>query len=645
MRRGARGNWVRGGTPALLVGLLILAGLGPPGTAAESRERLMIGDMSLSRCAVLEGVRFQSWCGTLIRSLGDSSTIPIRFSLTLPRNATTGSVLLSEVLQRPLIAAFEGGPGYGGIDSGYEYVEMLGSLMLERAFLVMDARGTGRSSAINCPAVQRGTMAYPKAVRACAQRLGPRVDDYGTAQASDDAAAIIESLGFRQVDVYGDSYGTFMAQVFAGRHPTLIRSLVLDGAYPVVGEDAWYPTQGPTLVASLRQVCEADPSCRTHRWDTVQRMGTLIERLRTDPIVVVAPGGDSQRHRIRIEPSDLLDVAFHGTYTDVTYQEFDPAIRAALTGDPLPLGRLVAEFQFPGGPPESPSENSAGQFLAVTCQDYPQLYDMTQPPPVRQAQLLTAIETARSTTPDLFAPFTIDDYLASSWETIHDCVTWAQLPPEKSGPPAPPTGTYPDVPVLVLSGTLDTITTADEGRMVTRQFPRSRAVDIPFGLHVQAMGNTVPCAAAMTRAFFQDPEGFLALDNNPCSAPRPRIVPRFTRKSDASDPARAVVLTVADALSRVQVSGGDLGNGLRGGSWEVVDVGADEVTVHLHSYRLFADLPVTGKATWKFGGGGVATVVRFPGGRLKARWSDASPTADVRGTLAGSRLPVRVLAP
>lgn len=645
MSHGARRRWASTSAPVLLVGLLVLAGLVAPGSAAEPRERLTIGDMSLSRCSVLEGVRFQSWCGTLIRPLDDSSTIPIRFALTLPRNATPGSVLLSDVLQRPLIAAFEGGPGYGGIDSGYEYAEMLGSLMSERALLVMDARGTGRSSAINCPAVQRGTMAYPKAVQACAQRLGPRVDDYGTARASDDAAAIIESLGFRQVDVYGDSYGTFMAQVLAGRHPTLIRSLVLDGAYPVIGEDAWYPTQGPTLTASLRQVCEADPSCRTHRWDTVERLGTLIEGLRTDPIVVVAPGGDGQRHRIRIGPSDLLDVAYHGTYTDVTYQEFDPAVRAALTGDPLPLGRLVAEFQFPGGTPESPSENSAGQFLAVTCQDYPQLYDMTQPRPVRQSQLSTAIETARSTSPSLFAPFTIEDYLASSWETIYDCMSWAQLPQEQSGPPAPPTGTYPDVPVLVLSGTLDTVTTADEGRMVTRQFPHSRAVDIPFGLHVQAMGNTVPCAAAMTRAFFQDPAGFLARDNGPCSAPRPRLIPRFTRIADSSDPARAVVLSVADSVSRSQVAGGDSGLGLRGGSWEVVDVGVNAVTVQLHSYRLFSDLPVTGKATWKFDGGGVATDVRFPGGRLEARWSDASPTADVRGTLAGSRLPVRVLAP
>ena len=62
---------------------------------------------------------------------------------------------------------------------------------------------------------------------------------------------MIRALGLARVDLYGDSYGTFFAQVFAGRHPHLLRSIVLDSAYPTYGESAWYPTQGPAMRSSF----------------------------------------------------------------------------------------------------------------------------------------------------------------------------------------------------------------------------------------------------------------------------------------------------------------------------------------------------------------------------------------------------------
>jgi pimeloyl-ACP methyl ester carboxylesterase len=633
--------------------VIVLAGtsatvtlLTPAPASATPPMHLTIGDLRLTRCAVLDGTTFRSWCGTLDRPLdGSGTTIPIRFALALPRDARPGSAKLAEILQRPLIAAFEGGPGYGGIDSGYAYADMLGPLMTERGLLVMDARGTGRSSAIDCPALQKGTLAFLKAAAACAQRLGLTVDDYGTAMAADDAAAIIRALGFGQADIYGDSYGTYLAQVLAGRHPTVVRSMVLDGAYPVTGEDAWYPTQAPALRAAWTEVCSADPSCRSRPGDTATRITRLLERLRKEPITVVAPGGDGKRHRVRIGPSDILDVAFHGTDVDTTYQELDPAVRAALVGNSLPLGRLVAEFQYPGGTQETPRENSSGQFMAVTCQDYPQLFDITKPRAMRRAQLDAAIARARDSSPDLFAPFTVDDYVDSSWETIHDCLSWAQLPADRSGPPGPPSGSYPDVPVLVLSGTLDTITTAAEGRMVAAQFPRSRAVDVPFGLHVQAMGDAIPCAASMTRAFFVHPDGFLAQATPTCLAPRPRMVPTFARNSESVGTARAVVLTVADAVSRMLESDGDQGVGLRGGSWELTGDDSDSLTISMRGLRLFADLPVSGTATWRFEDAAVTTDVTIPGGRLTAWWNDTAQFARISGSRHGSTLPSRVPAP
>lgn len=617
----------------LLGALLATVCLVMPGTSvaqASQADAVTVNGLRLERCSAVAGPGFRAWCSTIQRpvSSGSARSLPIHFALTLPQDARPSSAELAAVLDRPVIAAFEGGPGYGGIDSGDAYAQMLGPLMTERAMLVMDARGTGRSGAIDCRALQRGTGSFAEAARACARQLGPDVDAYGTARAADDAAAVISALGFRQADVYGDSYGTFMAQVLAGRHPGLVRSMVLDGAYPVSGESAWYPTQGPALTRALAQVCDADPVCSTQPDGTIERLETLLTRLRAKPQVVMAPGGDGFRHRVRITPAAVLSVAFQGTYVDSTYREFDPAVRAALAGDPLPLGRLLAEVEYPAGEAETARENSMGQFLAVTCHDYPLLYDMTKATPARRAQLKRAIALARARTPDLFAPFTIDDYVDSSWETLFDCLTWARLPRASSGPPDPPSGTYPDIPVLVLSGSLDTITTTAEGDMVAARFPRARHVEVPYGVHVQAMGASVPCAADLVRSFFADPEGFMAPEPATCAAPRPALHQTFARSAQGIDEGTAAALTVADVVNRVRALGSDSGRGLRGGRWTAAYRG-DAIRIRLAGVRFFEGLPMTGTATWVPATGSVRAEVSGPGGEFSVEWSEEAPSPTI----------------
>jgi pimeloyl-ACP methyl ester carboxylesterase len=39
-------------------------------------------------------------------------------------------------------------------------------------------------------------------------------------------------LGIPRLDLYGVSYGTYLMTVFAQRHPTSVRSIVLSSAFP-----------------------------------------------------------------------------------------------------------------------------------------------------------------------------------------------------------------------------------------------------------------------------------------------------------------------------------------------------------------------------------------------------------------------------
>jgi pimeloyl-ACP methyl ester carboxylesterase len=102
---------------------------------------------------------------------------------------------------------------------------------------LVDLRGTGLSGAPDCPALHRTVAHYVLRAGRCAAQLGPRRDLYDTHAAADDLAAVLDALQIAKVDLYGDSYGSYAAQVFAARHSDRLRSLVLDGTYPVPGTD------------------------------------------------------------------------------------------------------------------------------------------------------------------------------------------------------------------------------------------------------------------------------------------------------------------------------------------------------------------------------------------------------------------------
>jgi pimeloyl-ACP methyl ester carboxylesterase len=567
------------------------------------------------------------------------------------------------------LVAQEGGPGYPSTGSASYYVGLYAPLMDRRNLLMVDQRGTGRSGAIDCPELQNLVGAYAPAAGRCAARLGPHSHLFGTDLASDDLAAVIGALRLGRVDLYGDSYGTFFAQTFAGRHPDLLRSLVLDAAYPTYGEDAWYGTQGPALHGSLEAVCRASAWCARAGGSAAGRFDALAAALRRRPLAGAAPGADGRRHQLRLEPAELALVGYNGTYVPTTYRELDAAIRAADQGDPLPLLRLSAEANFPGGGVDAPADYSEGLDAAVSCRDYPQLFDLTAPPAARQQQLAAAVTAEQRSRPGLYAPFTVREYLASGWSTANWCMQWPVPPADyRPAPPRPPGGAYSSVPTLVLTGTLDTITTPAEGRMVAAQFPRATWVPVPAGLHVTALADYDGCASAIVRDFVQHARvgdtsctGRLApLRTAPPFWRRiadavPLALPASSGQAGAPDPTRrraaaASVATAADALARWFQTFEVGGLGLRGGRWTAS--GTEVLRTRLDGYRFVADLAVSGTVVWNRTSGRVTAELRLAGappvtGRLTVRWDSRArgAMAQVSGRLGGRVVAGTVLAP
>ena len=589
----------------LTTGMLSASAVIGSAQARPANSTKVIGSVAVRSCDEVTSPGSLTWCGTVKRpwdprdnSLG---SFDLAFALVLP---------ISGKVSKPAVVGIEGGPGYGAVASGQLYAEMLHPLLADRALLVVDQRGTGKSSPVACD---------PDAsISACAKGLGDRFDLYGTELVAGDLSALITALNLGVVDVYGDSYGTFVAQVFASHHPDLVRSLVLDGAYPVTGETAWYPTQGAAMRRAYTVVCERTNGCGSGSTGTIALLNRVLSKVRAKPISVVAPGADNRMHLVRISPRTLTGVAFGGTYGSTTYREFNAALLASLGGDHLPLGRLVAEYIYQGDA-EPVSVYSSGLNIAVSCHDYPQLFDMSEPKAVRKEQYADAVAAQKSIDPNLYGPFKIAEYLNSGIGEQSLCMPWPIATRNPWKIPGPPGGRYPNIPTLVLSGELDTITTVAEGELVAAQFARSRHVTMANSTHVTAMGDVYKCASQLVRDFFTDQDAVLAGEGGQCAAVIPPIVAVSKYPIKIYDLEVGVTQTALDVIDRYLQATGSKGLGLRGGSWSAREWAP--IVIKLEDYRLYQNLPVSGTVRWNYDTGAVEVRAKALGRTFAGNWN------------------------
>jgi pimeloyl-ACP methyl ester carboxylesterase len=630
----------------------------PASSGSASATPAVAAAPSLKPCpAVLDN----AWCGSIRRPWDPTGAVPgtIGIGFAFVPASDTGEPVIGTIV------AQEGGPGYPSTGSAGSYADLFEPLLDHRNLLMVDQRGTGRSQAVDCPQLQELDGAYAPAAAACARSLAPRAHLYGTDLAADDLAAVIRALSLGRVDLYGDSYGTFFAQTFAGRHPDLLRTLTLDSAYPTFGEDAWYDTQGPALRRSLAVACRHSPWCRQAGGTPTRRFEALLARVRHTALTGTAAGADGVRHRIVLDAPTLAYVAYNATFVPATYRELDAAVRSALTGDRTPLLRLAAEAYFPGGGVDDPVDYSEGLDAAVTCRDYPQLFDLTATPAVRRRQLAAAVAQKERSDPRVYAPFTISEYLEAGWGTADWCTQWPIPPRDYSpAPPRPPGGRYAPIPTLVLSGELDTITTPAEGRMVAAQFPRATQVLVAGGLHVTALGDNLGCVSGIVRRFVSRAK----VGDSSCARRLPplRTAPPFWPSVAAAVPATptrggthsairlrtasVAVATAGDVVSRWWQTYESAGLGLRGGTWEVEE--DDALTFTLVKYRLAAGVTVSGTVVWDAAAGTVVAHLRTIGsaavsGTLTASWDAVhnGAKAKISGTIGGRPVRASLLAP
>ena len=350
----------------------------------------------------------------------------------------------------------------------------------------------------------------------------------------------MDALQVPAVDFYGDSYGTYVGQTFAARFPSRLRSIILDSAYPVRPPDPWFPTDWAAGINGLDLVCARSPSCRSLGGTSIARIKSLLNALRQRPISGTAPDANGVPRKATVDVSMLFLLMTGLGASPITYRDLDAAARAWFDSlDALPLLRLAAEYNTPAS--ESPRAFSYGLYQDVVCEEYPLFYALAAPRPERHRQYDRAIQAARANRPDLFAPFTIDEALASNANAtpLATCLDWPEpLPAYPQGDALPAHPAFPAVPTLVLSGDLDTVTSVQDADQAARQFPDVVHLVVPNLTHVTAWyfsdigilpdgGDTTNCVQEIVRRFVVE---LIPGDTRCISKVRPvRTVPRFAQ--------------------------------------------------------------------------------------------------------------------
>jgi pimeloyl-ACP methyl ester carboxylesterase len=346
-----------------------------------------------------------------------------------------------------------GGPGQAA-SALAPFASRLVEVRRTRDVILVDQRGTGRSSPLDCAAFQPDAEdaldvdPLPKARECIVELAGRGVDlaQYTTAAWIADLEAVREALGVARWNLWGGSYGTRVALEYVRQYPQRVRSAVLDGVAPPsvrISLDVWRTRE--RAIDAIFAACRASPACSRSHAD----LAAALERVR----LVLAPAGrEVMVTNPRTGESEKLRLTFDAVLAGIHPLTYAPELAGALPvliaraadGD---FGPLFAAAQFMTG--DIVTQMSVALHYSVTCaEDVPRI----------SAAERASLEQLRS------------GALARAALSVCDAWPRGRAPDEAFRPVAA------DLPVLLVSGGLDPVTPPEYAEEVAKTLSNSRHV-------------------------------------------------------------------------------------------------------------------------------------------------------------------------
>jgi pimeloyl-ACP methyl ester carboxylesterase len=211
---------------------------------------------------------------------------------------------LNLVPETDAIVPIAGGPGQGSVEFYLSIKGAFEGLRRNRDILLVDQRGTGGSSRMDCPIGEEAilfeteftlddTVEY---MEECLESLPHDPRYFTTSVAVTDLEAVRAALGYSQLNLYGVSYGSRVAQHFARRYPDSTRTVVIDGVVPpqiALGPEI--ATESQKAVDRILARCKEDAGCNERFPDIEATFAKVVAELREGPVQVSFPHPNTGR--------------------------------------------------------------------------------------------------------------------------------------------------------------------------------------------------------------------------------------------------------------------------------------------------------------------------------------------------------------
>ncbi len=386
----------------------------------------------------------------------------------------------------------EGGPGASAIENfGQAWYSAYRLLREKHDVVLIDQRGTGSSASLQCTEITDAALddlAKPisddedqklllERLKACLDRLSATNDPayYTSTTLAEDTDAIRVALGYDQIDVFGNSYGTWLAQVYLGRYGQHVHAMVLDsvvGPWNLYLLDVVSSTQA-SLDKVFRQ-CRSDPACNKLYPDLPGQLKKALDRLQEKPATAVGIGTLSgQVYGVAMTRSRLLETIQQALYQGANIGIIPQMISQAAQGSYVLSASLLASIY------EQSGLISYGLFYSVQCSE--------------NVPFITDELIKQHSTASVFAESKVVENLRAA------CQVWRSAEVDRADVAA----VKSDRPVLILSGAFDPVTPVAYGQEARKRLSRSTLAVFPYQAHGPMIGNK--CAQKMVAAFMDAP--------------------------------------------------------------------------------------------------------------------------------------------
>jgi len=383
----------------------------------------------------------------------------------------------------------EGGPGGHSLETArYAFEGAFAGFAKKRDFIMFDQRGVGYSEpSLDCPETTKASyegitkkMSYEQkeqleldALKTCHDRLanqGIDLSAYNSAANAADVNDLWRLLGYKEINLYGISYGTRLALTVMRDFPGGVRSVILDSTVPpqadLYGKLPFYADRAFKV---FFQGCLKDRQCNATYPNLDKVFYDLVARLNTEPAKIsVKQPYTGKKFDLLIDGHDLVNMVFNSLYSAEVIVYFPKIIFDAYNG------KYDLLEKFMGGSLVQKEYVSTGMYYSVQCAE-----EVAFTPKI-------VLEDADKSFPKMQNAFGMGRYYTA-------CQIW-NVKPAPAIENKPVTST---IYTLVLSGQYDPITPPSYGYMAAQSLKHSFLYEFPGVGHGVSVGDRCPYQVAI----------------------------------------------------------------------------------------------------------------------------------------------------